>query len=65
MDDIMDKDIDYDVEEKFCLTEWGCLACAFADFNVDLPEISGKMGAAIVQDFLEIMQTQGYISRTN
>lgn len=48
-----------DFYEKFALTPWGCLHCAFRDFRLDLPEISGKMADALMEDFFEIMKKYG------
>lgn len=50
---------DDDFYEKFALTPWGCLHCAFRDFGLDLPEIPGKMADAIMEDFFEIMKKYG------
>lgn len=32
-----------DDNERYFLTPWGCLCCAFGDFGLKPPEISGKM----------------------
>ena len=45
-----------DDNERYVLTPWGCLHCAFDDFGLRLPEISGKMAEALMNDFFEIME---------
>jgi hypothetical protein len=54
---------DDDFYEKFALTPWGCLYCAFRDFGLDLPEIPGKMADAIMEDFFETMERADIIEK--
>ncbi len=48
-----------DDDERYLLTPWGCLCCAFADFSLKPPEISGKMADALMEDFFEIIKKHG------
>lgn len=52
-----------DDDERYLLTPWGCLCCAFADFNLKPPEFSGKMADALMDDFFEIMETAGTVEK--
>lgn len=54
-----------DDNERYFLTPWGCLCCAFVDFGLKSPEISGKMADALMDDFFEIMEAAGIIERKN
>ena len=54
---------DDDFYEKFALTPWGCLHCAFRDFGLGLPEIHGKMADAIMEDFFETMERADIIEK--
>lgn len=54
-----------DDNERYFLTPWGCLCCAFGDFSLKTPEISGKMADALMDDFFEIMEAAGIIERKN
>lgn len=56
-------DPDDDFDEKLVLTPWGCLVCAFKDFGLNPPEISGKMAEAMMDDFFEIMEKHGIVER--
>lgn len=47
--------------ETYGLTPWGCLYVTLKDYGVDLDHISGKVGAHIVEDFMELMIEQGII----
>lgn len=57
--DSKDNNPEDDFYEKFALTPWGCLHCAFRDFGLDLPEIPGRMADAIMEDFFETMKKHG------
>lgn len=48
-----------DDNERYFLTPWGCLCCAFGDFSLKPPEISGKIADALMEDFFEIMKKHG------
>lgn len=52
-----------DDNEKFVLSPWGCLYCAFEDFGLKLPDISGKMSEALMDDFFEIMEHAGIVEK--
>lgn len=52
-----------DDNERYFLTPWGCLCCAFADFSLKPPEISGKMADALMDDFFEIMEAAGILEK--
>lgn len=52
-----------DDNERYFLTPWGCLCCAFGDFNLEPPEISGKMADALMDDFFEIMEAAGILEK--
>lgn len=54
-----------DDNERYFLTPWGCLCCAFGDFSLKPPEISGKMADALMDDFFEIMEAAGIIEKKN
>lgn len=71
MAEIEDENIVYeninpeDDNEKFVLSPCGCLYCAFEDFGLKLPDISGKMAEALMDDFFEIMEHAGIIEKKN
>lgn len=52
-----------DDNERYFLTPWGCLCCAFGDFSLKPPEISGKMADALMDDFFEIMEAVGILEK--
>lgn len=52
-----------DDNEGYFLTPWGCLCCAFGDFSLKPPEISGKMADALMDDFFEIMEAAGILEK--
>lgn len=52
-------------DKKFGLAPWGCLYCAFRDFGLELPKISGKMADALMDDFFETMEMAGILERKN
>lgn len=54
-----------DDNERYFLTPWGCLCCAFGDFSLKPPEISGKMADALMDDFFEIMEAAGILEKKN
>ena len=49
--------------ERYFLSPWGCLCCAFGDFSLKPPEISGKMADALMDDFFEIMEAAGILEK--
>lgn len=54
-----------DDNERYFLTPWGCLCCAFGDFSLKPPEISGKMADALMDDLFEIMEAAGIVEKKN
>ena len=52
-----------DDNERYFLTPWGCLCCAFGDFSLKPPQISGKMADALMDDFFEIMEAAGILEK--
>lgn len=52
-----------DDNERYFLTPWGCLCCAFGNFSLKPPEISGKMADALMDDFFEIMEAAGILEK--
>lgn len=52
-----------DDNERYFLTPWGCLCCAFGDFSLKPPEISGKMADALMDDFFEIIEAAGILEK--
>ena len=52
-----------DDNERYFLTPWGCFCCAFGDFGLKPPEISGKMADALMDDFFEIMEAAGILEK--
>ena len=48
-------------EEKFTLTEWGCLVATLTDYGVDTSNITARVGQHMVEDFLNLMVRCGYI----
>ena len=52
-----------DDNERYFLTPWGCLRCAFGAFSLKPPEISGKMADALMDDFFEIMEAAGILEK--
>ena len=53
----------YDDDDKFVLTECGCLSSVLTDYGVDVSRVTGKIGEHIVEDFMELMCKCGYIGR--
>ena len=54
---------DNDNEEQYILTEWGCLYATLTDYGINVDHISGKVGAHIVEDFMDLMVRAGYIKK--
>lgn len=48
-------------EQKFVLSEWGCLYAVLTDYGIDVDSIPGRVGKHIVEDFMELMCTAGYV----
>lgn len=56
---------EFDDDEKFVLTEWGCLASTLDDYNIDFSHITPTMGKHMVEDFFNVLEKVGYIRRMN
>lgn len=54
---------DDDNEEKYVLTEWGCLYATLTDYGINVDHIPGRVGAHIVEDFMDLMVRAGYIKK--
>ena len=52
-----------DNEEKYVLSEWGCLASVLNEYGIDVSQITGRVGAHIVEDFMTAMCDAGYVSK--
>lgn len=50
-------------DDRWALTEWGCLSCILMDYGFDISRISGNVGKHIVEDFMELMEKNGYITK--
>ncbi len=48
-------------EERYGLTECGCLSLTLNDYGINTDKISGRVGKHIVEDFMELMCKTGYI----
>jgi len=49
--------------ERFILSEWGCLYSILNDYGIDVSNISGRIGQHIVDDFMELMAEMGYVEK--
>lgn len=47
-------------DETYSLTPWGCLYSVLLDYGIEL-NISGRVGAMIIEDFMDLMAKQGHI----
>lgn len=50
-----------DDEERYVLSEWGCLSLTLNEYGINTDKISGRVGKHIVEDFMELMCKAGYI----
>lgn len=50
-------------EEKYTFTPWGCLCAVLTDYGFDVDRVSGKVGEHIVEDFMDLMEVCGYVSK--
>lgn len=48
-------------EERYRLTERGCLAATLMDYNVDISHLTPTMGRHMYEDFMKLMEKQGYV----
>lgn len=52
-------------DEGYRLTPWGCLVVVLKDYNLDVPlDMTSQMGEHLVEDFMELMEKQGYVTKT-
>ena len=52
-----------DNEEKYVLSEWGCLMSVLMEYGIDVSHITGRVGQHIVEDFMATMCDAGYVSK--
>lgn len=52
-----------DNEEKYVLSEWGCLSIVLMEYGIDISHITGRVGEHIVEDFMAAMCDAGYVSK--
>ena len=50
-------------EETYVLSEWSCLASVLNEYGIDVSHITGRVGAHIVEDFMDAMCNAGYVSK--
>ena len=57
---------DFENEDTlYHITPWGCLYVTLIDYGIDVNHISGRVGNHIVEDFTDIMEKAGYLSKVN
>lgn len=49
-------------DETFALRPWGCLYVVLKDYGVDISGVTPRMGEHMVNDFMELMVTNGYLA---
>lgn len=52
-----------DNEEIYALSEWGCLSSTLEEYGIDVSHITGRVGAHIVEDFMDAMCNAGYLEK--
>lgn len=45
------------------ITPWGCLSLTLTDYNIDVSNVPGRIGEHIVEDFMDLMEKAGYVSK--
>ena len=50
-------------EENYKLTEWGCLYGVLTEYGIDVSHITARIGAHIVEDFMDAMCKAGYAEK--
>lgn len=50
-------------EEKYVMTEWGCLSSTLEEYGIDVSHITGRVGSHIVEDFMDALCTAGYLQK--
>lgn len=58
-------DEEWNDDGPFQLTPWGCMIAVFDDYNIDWSHLTGKMGEHLVNDFMDLMQAQGYVVKAD
>lgn len=51
-------------EDVYVFTPWGCLTSVLNDYNIDISHITPAMGRHMVDDFMELMEMAGYVSKS-
>lgn len=57
--------MDENKDESLRLTMWGCLECVLRDYNIDASHITPKMSEHLVNDYMELLERQGYIEKAD
>ena len=50
-------------EETYVISEWGCLCTTLGEYGIDVSHITGRVGAHIVEDFMDAMCNAGYLEK--
>lgn len=50
-------------EETYVISEWGCLCSTLEEYGIDVSHITGRVGAHIVEDFMDALYTAGYLQK--
>ena len=58
-----DENVEFNDDDVFGFTEWGCLYSVLSDYGIDVSHIPGRVGKHIVEDFMEMMVEAGYVAR--
>lgn len=51
-------------EERYVLSEWGCLSVTLNEYGIRTDNISGRVGKHIVEDFMDAMCRAGYVAKS-
>ena len=62
-EELVREEFDDDSEVRYQITPWGCLFAVLTEYGVDVGHISGRIGGHIVDDFMDVMQAAGYVSK--
>lgn len=52
-------------EEVYALSPWGCMYCILKDYGIDVENVPCVIGQHMVEDFMELMQKQGYLRKAD
>lgn len=55
---------DYEDDEVYTLTPWGCLYGVLNDYGIRTDHIKGRMGEHIVEDFMDLMVQHGFVAES-